>query len=121
MPIKKKSVEMPVAAESPAPRPRKASTRTKKAESPSLGAEAAPELKARRKPAAGVPAATHKVPVRKAVARKSPSKPAPFDVEAHRAEIEREAYFLWLGRGCSHGSAGEDWVKAVEIVMARMG
>lgn len=120
MPIKKNSVEKPVAAETGAPKTRKASTRTRKPEAPSLAAEAAPELKSRRKPAAGVPAATHKVPARKAVARKPPPKPASFDVEAHRAEIEREAYLLWLGRGCAHGSAGEDWVNAVEIVKGRM-
>ncbi len=121
MPVKKKAVEVPVTAESPAPKPRKASARTLKAESPSVAAKAASEAKGRQKPAAGTPAATHKAAVRKTVVRKSVAKPAMFDVEAHRAEIEREAYFLWLGRGGAHGSAGEDWFKAVEIVKARMG
>jgi hypothetical protein len=33
-------------------------------------------------------------------------------VEPPREEIARLAYLLWLDRGCQHGSAEEDWLRA---------
>jgi hypothetical protein len=98
MPIKKKTDG--AAAKEPA--------KTKRTASPKAAAKPKTEKTA---------AATHKSP-----ARKSPAKPAPapeFTIELHRAEIEREAYFLFANRGYTHGDAHGDWLRAIEIVRAR--
>lgn len=66
-------------------------------------------------------AATHKSPAKRAAKTTeiSAQSPAAFDIGAHRAEIELEAYFLWERNGRRHGAAHEDWTRAVEIVRAR--
>jgi hypothetical protein len=33
-------------------------------------------------------------------------------VDPSRDEIARLAYLFWLDRGCQHGSAEEDWIRA---------
>ena len=50
---------------------------------------------------------------------KAPNSKAEFDETHHHAEIAREAYLLWLGRGCGHGGDFEDWLHAIEIVRQR--
>jgi hypothetical protein len=118
----KKTVSAPDAA-APAPK-RKAAPRVKKTEAaeaavPTAAAEAlAPAKRTRKTPPKPAAAATHKAPARKPAVRK-PAPAGAFDIEAHRAEIEREAYFLWLNRGGAHGYAHEDWLRAIEIVKAR--
>lgn len=79
------------------------------------------EVKVKKAPAA---AATHKAPARKAAAPKAEVKRAAvrtpeFDENAHRAEIEHEAYLLWQSRGFAHGQAHEDWIRAAGLVRAR--
>ncbi|MCL4796972.1 MAG: DUF2934 domain-containing protein [Bryobacteraceae bacterium] len=116
MPAKKKVTDTQPEAAAPAPK-RRAPARTK-------AAEAAPEspkakAPASKKAAPKTPAATHKAPARKVTPRKTTAKTPAFDIELHRAEIEREAYFLWLSRGSAHGDAGSDWLQAVEIVKTR--
>lgn len=64
-------------------------------------------------------AATHKTPVRRTANKAAPA--VGIDVEAHRAEIEREAYFNWVNRGGAHGQDTTDWLRAVETVRARKG
>jgi hypothetical protein len=109
MPTRKKTTAveaaLPPADNAPAAKPKKAAAPRKPAAKP-----AAPK-------AEKSPAATHKAPAKRAAAPKA--QPASFDVEAHRAEIEREAYFLWERRGHAHGSSNEDWWTAVELVRAR--
>jgi len=78
-------------------------------------ARSKPAVKRAPKPATA--AATHKAPARRTTAKK-PAAPV-FDVEMHRAEIEKEAYLLWAGRGHEHGLAHEDWLSAIEIVKTR--
>jgi hypothetical protein len=90
-------------------------TRTKKA-AVEPAAETAPIKKTVRRRAPASPAATHIAPAK----RSSPAAAPVFDVEAYRAEIEREAYFLWERRGRKHGHAQEDWGRAIEIVRARV-
>lgn len=119
MPIKKKPVESPAPPEAAAPKPRRPAARARKNDPPALASGAAPVATPRGKSAAAAPAATHKVRARGAVVRGLSQKPALFDVEAHRAEIEKEAYFLWLDRGCAHENADGDWLKAIGIVKAR--
>jgi hypothetical protein len=125
MPAKKKVTEAPVAAPAAAPK-RKTATRTKKVEVPAAAAPA-PEVKAKAKTtktataAPKTPAATHKSTPRKAAPRAKAAAAQGFDIELHRAEIEQEAYFLWINRGGVHGHATEDWLRAVEIVKARRG
>lgn len=122
MPVKKKAVET-LAASGTAPEApkRRATVRSKqpKPVTEPLGAENSTLAKPRKKAAPKTAAATHKTTPRKAPVSKKAPKSANFDVEAHRAEIEREAYFLWLNRGGLHGQANEDWLRAVEIVKAR--
>jgi transketolase len=62
-------------------------------------------------------AATHKAPARHAAAKKLASPI--FDIELHRAEIEREAYLMWAARGHEHGQSQHDWLAAIELVKAR--
>jgi hypothetical protein len=125
MPAKKKLTETPMVTPAAAPK-RKTATRTKKAEVPAAAAPA-PEVKAKAKTATTgkaapkTPAATHKSTPRKSAPRAKASTVAAFDIELHRAEIEQEAYFLWINRGGVHGHATEDWLRAVEIVKARRG
>ena len=65
-------------------------------------------------------AATHKAPARRsAPAAAIAATVDTFEVEAHRAEIEGEAYHNWLRRGAPHGSDEQDWLAAIEIVRAR--
>lgn len=125
MPAKKKLTE--TAAETPAPAPRRRATPRPKLTEPAVEAPApapakpAPKAPAKPRKAAApkTPAATHKAPARKVAPRKSsPAAPA-FDLDRHRAEIEREAYFLWLNRGGVHGSDAQDWLDAVALVKAR--
>lgn len=126
MPAKKKLTETVSETAAPAAK-RVTRTRTKKSEEPVAAAEtktAETKPAARtRKPAAPktqTPAATHKAPARKVAVRKPVAAAAPeFDIEMHRAEIEREAYFQWINRGGGHGSDAQDWLRAVEIVKAR--
>lgn len=123
MPAKKKLTEVQPETAAPAPK-RRAPVRTKKIEAAEPAVEAAtanPKAKApvRKKAAPKTPAATHKAPARKVTPRKTTAKTTVFDIELHRAEIEREAYFLWLNRGSAHGDAGADWLQAVEIVKTR--
>jgi hypothetical protein len=61
------------------------------------------------------PAATHKAPARKSKAAAG----AVFDASLHHEEIAREAYHLWLDRGCSHGQADQDWARAEALVRGR--
>jgi len=69
-------------------------------------AAAAPAQKARTVKSTGA-AATHKAPAIRAV------KAEPiFKIEEHRDEIARQAYYFFLERGGSHGSAAEDWIRA---------
>jgi hypothetical protein len=123
MPAKKKLTETPLATPAAAPK-RKTATRTKKVEVPAAAAPA-PEVKAKTTKTATAapktPAATHKSTPRKSAPRAKASPVAAFDIELHRAEIEQEAYFLWINRGGVHGHATEDWLRAVEIVKARRG
>jgi hypothetical protein len=68
------------------------------------------------------PAATHKAPARKAkvtAAAAATTGPA-FDLSQHHEEIAREAYHLWLSRGCGHGEAHEDWTRAEALVRERI-
>jgi hypothetical protein len=67
------------------------------------------------------PAATHKARTRESVAAApvAPAVVAVFEVESYRAEIEKEAYYNWLRRGCPHGSDDHDWLAAIEIVRTR--
>jgi hypothetical protein len=111
MPTKKK-VETEATAAEPKPAKRtakKAATETK----------ADPARKTAAKPAAkpATAAATHKAPAKRPAAA-NPAAPA-FSVDAYRAEIEREAYLIWAGRGHKHGQAHEDWLRAIEIVKSR--
>lgn len=107
MPVKKK-VEI---AQAPA-------AATKPAAKRSVKKAAAPKAAAAKQPAAkgANAAATHKAP-----ATRTAQKPAAptFDIELHRAEIEHEAYLLWINRGHAHGQEHEDWLSAIEIVKAR--
>jgi hypothetical protein len=125
MPAKKKVTETPLATPAAAPK-RKTATRTKKVEVPAAAAPA-PEVKAKAKTATTgkaapkTPAATHKSTPRKSAPRAKAATVAAFDIELHRAEIEQEAYFLWINRGGVHGHATEDWLRAVEIVKTRRG
>ena len=66
-------------------------------------------------------AATHKAPARRSApaAASIAATVDKFEVEAHRAEIEGEAYHNWLRRGAPHGSDEQDWLAAIEIVRAR--
>lgn len=106
MPAKKK-VEI-----APAP-----AAETKPAAKRTVKKAAAPEVVAAKPPAAKrTAAATHKAPATRAA--KKPAAPG-FDIELHRAEIEREAYLLWVNRGHAHGQEHEDWLSAIEIVKAR--
>jgi hypothetical protein len=65
---------------------------------------------------AASPDSHKKPPVRRAKARKSIAE---FDATHRHAEIAREAYLLWLDRGCAHGGDFEDWTRAIEIVRQR--
>jgi hypothetical protein len=124
MPAKKKLTEAAIETPAPAPK-RRAAARPKKSETAPAVAEAAPAVKpkakapAKKKAEPKTPAATHKAPARKVTPRKPAVKATPFDIEAHRAEIEREAYYLWIHRGGVHGSDHEDWNRAVGIVKER--
>ena len=118
MPAKKKVTEAQVEATPAAPK-RRTPARTKKVEAAAPAVETTVKTKsaAPRKTAPKTPAATHKSTPRKSAPR---AKAAPqFEIEKHRAEIEREAYFLWINRGGVHGNDGEDWLRAVEIVKER--
>jgi hypothetical protein len=44
----------------------------------------------------------------------SPEEPAPADsaVRLSQHEIANLAYEFWVDRGCPHGSADEDWLRA---------
>jgi hypothetical protein len=90
--------------------------RTKRIAQAAESAKAAPEktTAAERKS----PAATHKAPARKAKAAAAAAGPV-FDASLHREEIEREAYHLWLKRGCTHGQADQDWSRAEALVRGR--
>lgn len=103
MPTKKKTTPETEAAVKTAPAPKKKTVRT-------------------------AAAATHKSPARKsavkpaakaAAASAVPAETVAFDVAAHRAEIEQEAYFLFVNRGWQHGHEHADWLRAIEIVKAR--
>ncbi|MCL4843422.1 MAG: DUF2934 domain-containing protein [Bryobacteraceae bacterium] len=125
MPAKKKAIEAPVAAPAAAPK-RRTAARSEKVEV-AAAAVPAPEVKAKSKTATKsksapkTPAATHKATPRKSAPRAKAATAPAFDVDQHRAEIEQEAYFLWINRGGAHGHATEDWLRAVEIVQARRG
>lgn len=91
---------------------------TKPAKKTTAAAKPAGAKKTTQKSAAtATAAATHKAPARRAAAKK-PAAPV-FDVEMHRAEIEHEAYLMWINRGHEHGQAHEDWLAAIELVKAR--
>jgi|GEM_PF-5095961 len=107
---------MPAKKKSDVASPAAAGAETKK---PAVKKPAAPRPKpaAKASPKAPTAAATHKAPARRPSAKK-PAAPV-FEVEIHRAEIDREAYLLWAGRGHEHGQAREDWLAAIEIVKAR--
>jgi hypothetical protein len=105
MPAKKKNeTEAPAAAPKPVKRAVK-----------KVAAPAAAKVEKPKKPAAATAAATHKAPAKRA----EKLVDAKFDVNAHRGEIEYEAYLLWASRGHEHGQAHEDWLKAIEIVKSR--
>ncbi len=107
MPVKKKAeIATTVAAE-----PKPAKRVTKKAAVAAVNAAAAKNPAER-----ATAAATHKAPATRAT--KKAAAPV-FDIELHRAEIEREAYLLWVNRGHTHGREHEDWLSAIEIVKAR--
>lgn len=113
MPTKKKveSQPAPAAAE---PKPVKRAAKKVATET-----KAAPARKTAAKPAAkpATAAATHKAPAKRPAAAKSAA--TAFSVDTYRAEIEREAYLIWAGRGHEHGQAHEDWLRAIEIVKSR--
>ena len=123
MPAKKKVTETPGCARG-SPK-RKTATRTAKVEVrrplPGAGSEGESEDRHKSKSAPKTPAATHKSTPRKSAPRAKAATAQGFDIELHRAEIEQEAYFLWINRGGVHGHATEDWLRAVEIVKARRG
>lgn len=122
MPAKKKTIETSVdSGSAPAAPKRRTAVRSKQSEplTETVAAESPAAAKTRKKAAPKTAAATHKAVTRKAPVRKQAVQTAAFDVEAYRAEIEREAYFLWLNRGGFHGQANEDWLRAVETVKAR--
>jgi hypothetical protein len=107
MPAKKK-VEI---APAPAAESKPAATRAvKKAAAPKAPVAKPPAAKRTNA------AATHKSPATRAT--KKPAAPA-FDIELHRAEIEHEAYLLWVNRGHEHGQEHDDWLSAIEIVKTR--
>ena len=85
---------------------------------PEVPAEAkAPAKKAARPKA---PAAAHKTAAKKTPARTEPAVPViEFQIEAHRAEIERQAYFYWVERGYAPGNPSEDWVRAEAEIRQR--
>lgn len=109
-------------AAKPAPRRRTSAAKTEPAASQEPMKKTAPRAKTPKSAAA-----THKAPAKRSATPKgTPSSaevvapaPAPFQVEEHRVEIEREAYFLWERRGRAHGYDASDWVRAVEVVRAR--
>ena len=84
----------------------------KKKTTPDL--DAAPTPARRRTPRA----ASHKPAPARAARKTAPARPV-FHPAEHHAEIAREAYLLWLGRGVRHGHDQSDWLDAVEIVKAR--
>lgn len=93
--------------------PRKAITKSE------LSSDApAPEKKPAR---AKSPAAKHKTAApRKPRAVKSPAyTPQPFDPAEHRQEIELQAYFYWIERGCAPGDPQADWMRAEDEVRQR--
>ncbi len=107
MPVKKK-VEI---ASAPAVEPKPVKRVAKKAEA------AAPQAASVKTPAKRpTAAATHKAPATRTTKRAA--APA-FNIELHRAEIEREAYLAWVNRGHAHGQEHDDWLAAIEIVKAR--
>lgn len=124
MPTRKKmsATEVPAEVQGanaavPKPAPRRRTAKKTGAAAP------APEVKkaeTKAKPAKS-PAATHKSGTKRSAAAESKKavEQAPFSVEAHRAEIEREAYFLFANRGFRHGRHADDWHQAIEIVRAR--
>lgn len=109
MPAKKKSPTTPAETEA---KPAAARKRAPKTAAP---AAAAPEVKPAAKTKSA--AATHKAPVRRTTKKAAPA--FVFDVEANRAEIEREAYLNWVNRGYTHGDDTADWLRAVETVRVR--
>lgn len=125
MPTRKKTTaaEAAIPAGDSKAAPRRRTTAAKPAISePALPETSAPKARKTARPAAEKsPAATHKSPAKRTATPAGPvAKPAEvFDIGAHRAEIELEAYFLWERRGSQHGAAHSDWAQAVEIVRAR--
>ncbi|OHE77271.1 MAG: hypothetical protein A2107_01240 [Verrucomicrobia bacterium GWF2_62_7] len=107
MPAKKKVEIAPAPAAETKPAAKRA---VKKAAAPKAAAAKPPA------PKRTTAAATHKAPATRA-AKKS-AAPA-FDIDLHRAEVEHEAYLLWVNRGHEHGQEHEDWLSAIEIVKTR--
>jgi hypothetical protein len=107
---------MPVQKRSAAPAPPAATGKTAKSapKKSAAGAKpAGPKVPAKSPTAA----ATHEAPAKRAATKKA-AAPG-FDVELNRAEIEREAYLIWAGRGHEHGQSQQDWLAAIELVKAR--
>lgn len=71
----------------------------------------------RRKKTDQVPAVSAKAALSPAPALAT-SSPAP-KREPTKEEIAREAYFLWLKRGCKHGDDWKDWLEAERILRER--
>jgi hypothetical protein len=113
MPARKKTVpESAAAPAETAPKPATRRAAAKKTEAP-----AGEPKPARRR----TTAATHKSAARAAAAAAGAETVIAFDPARYAAEIQREAYFQWLNRGCAHGGDAGDWFRAVEIVKARHG
>lgn len=112
MPTKKKAATETIAAADPKPAKRAAK---KAAAEPKATSTRKPAVKPAIQPVTA--AATHKATARRTTAKKA-AAPV-FNVEQHRAEIEREAYLIWAGRGHEHGQEQEDWLRAIELVKAR--